>query len=135
MLSEIQLSQLVDFEKHPIYGKLLTRAIQSWKDNIPNRNLFGIHVNEIGYVDSLTKSICLISASILGEYAKEPKNIENVENIWFILVMSKYDLTENQVEGLLNGFDGLSTLKDLCDKEAYNFAEKVANIVFGVKKR
>jgi hypothetical protein len=113
MLTQYQLSQLAELEKHPIYGKLLTKAIQSWKDNKPDRHLFGVHINEIGYVQSLTKRICLISASILGEYAGDhkPKNAEDLESIWIILAMSKYKLTKNQIEGLLDGFDGLSTLK------------------------
>lgn len=128
MLTENQLTQLAELEKHPIYGKLLCDASKNWKTDVnPNRWNFGISIDDSNFIICPGKTACLVGSALIG-------NAEDLESIWIILAMSKYKLTKNQIEGLLDGFDGLSTLKNLRDKEAHDFGEKVANIIFGVKK-
>jgi hypothetical protein len=123
MLTENQLTQLAELEKHPIYGKLLCDASKNWKTDVnPNRWNFGISIDDSNFIICPDKTACLVGSALIGNQIGQYE-------LCLDLAKEKYNLTHSQIYNLIRGFDGRNVSCE--NKDAYEFGQTVAKIIFG----
>lgn len=130
MLTQDQKNQLEPLTLHPRFGKLLTEAIKAWEVSSPKKGAYGVFFNsdEKGYrfSDEKNHCCCLIGAALY----RLQSPIE--EGCYSSDATSTYDICENEMTGLINGFDTDENQygEGKLYTEAYNFGLSVSNICF-----
>lgn len=139
MLTENQLEQLKPLCNHPRYGKLLSDAIEIWKEkNVsPALHTYGITVDIIyscfKYMNSDAPSCCLIGATMCNRNIHQEIDYSVSDELVIQTKCSQvYNLSLQEIEDLVAGFDNepFSFNRNCFDSEAYNFAVDVRKIVY-----
>ena len=123
MLTQDQLIQLQPFTQHPRYGKLLSDAIEIWKqENVkPVWGGFGIRTDETFQkpfmFENKVPQCCLVGAALIG---KTP-TFSRKDTICHL-----YDISSDEYDDLWLGFDNDG---GYINHDAWEFANKVRDII------
>lgn len=140
MLTKEQLEQLKPLCDHPIYGKLLSDAIEIWKEeNVsPAVGTYGITVDIIysyfKYLNPDAPFCCLIGATMCNRNIHQEIDHSVSDELVIQNKCSQiYNLSLQEIEDLVAGFDDepFSFNRNCSNSEAYNFAIEVRKIVLG----
>lgn len=123
MLTEDQLIQLKFLTKHKKYGKLLTDAIEIWKQEKvkPTKKCFGVFYNSDKSELTLDGSnkCCLLGAALVG------KNISRFDSK-IDTILKYFDISRDEFYNIMFGFDHVNSSEET---EDFAFANLVREIV------